>query len=65
VWSGRGLPVLYLLYTSDVPQPEEASVSTFADDIAIMAVRDSYEEATEKLQRAVDQVNNWTRKMVN
>jgi len=27
-----------------------------------MAVGDSVEEATEKLQRAVDKVNNWTRK---
>ena len=62
VWSGRGLPVLYLLYTSDIPQPEEASVATFADDTAIMAVGDSFEKATEKLQRSVDQVNNWTRK---
>jgi carbamoylphosphate synthase large subunit len=37
-------------------------VATFADDTAVMAVGDSFEEATEKLQRAVDQVNNWTRK---
>ena len=27
-----------------------------------MAVGDSVEEATEKLQQAVDKVNNWTRK---
>jgi hypothetical protein len=27
-----------------------------------MAVGDSFEEATDKLQRAVDQVNTWTRK---
>jgi len=27
-----------------------------------MAVGDGVEEATEKLQRAVDKVNNWTRK---
>ena len=33
-------PVLYLLYTSDLPQPEEATVATFADNIAIMAVGD-------------------------
>ena len=52
-------PVLYLQYTSDLPQLGEATVVTFADDTAIMAVRDSFEEATEKLQ-AVDKVNNWT-----
>ena len=61
VLSGRGPSILYLLYTSDLPQPEEAIVATFADDIAVMTVGDSFEEATEKL-RAVDQVNNWTRK---
>ena len=37
-------------------------MATFADDTAIMAVGESFEEATEKLQRAVDKVNNWTRK---
>jgi hypothetical protein len=54
--------VLYLLYMSDLPQPEEATVGTFADDIAIMTVGDSAEETTEKLQQAVDKVKNWTRK---
>jgi len=28
-------PVLYLLYMSDLPQPEEATVATFADDAAM------------------------------
>jgi hypothetical protein len=37
-------------------------MATFTDDIAIMAVEDSFQEATEKLQRSVDQVSNWTRK---
>jgi hypothetical protein len=50
------------LYTSDLPQPEEATVASFADLTAIMAVDGSIEEATEKLQRAVDKVSNWTRK---
>ena len=54
--------VLYLLYTSDLPQLGEATVATFADDTAIMAVGDGVEEATEKLQRAVDKVSNCTRK---
>jgi hypothetical protein len=62
VLSGRGLPALYLPHTSDLPQREEANVATIADDIAIMAVGDSFQEATEKLQQAVDQVSNWTRK---
>jgi len=55
-------PILYLLYKSNLPQPEEATVTTFADDTAIMAVGDSVKETTEELQPAVDKVNNWTRK---
>jgi hypothetical protein len=55
-------PVLYVPYMNDLPQPEEATVASFADDTAIVAVGDSVEEATEKLQRAVDKINNWTRK---
>ena len=52
----------YLLYTNDLPQPEEATVATFADDTTIMAVEDSIKEATVKLQQAGNKVNNWTRK---
>ena len=37
-------------------------MATFADDTTIMAVGDSVEEATEKLQRTVDKINNWTTK---
>jgi hypothetical protein len=36
-------PVLYLPYTSDLPQPEESTAATSADDTAIMAVGDSVE----------------------
>jgi len=48
---------LYLLYASDLPQPE----GTVADVTAIMAVEGDVVDATEKLQRAADEINNWTR----
>jgi MarR-like DNA-binding transcriptional regulator SgrR of sgrS sRNA len=35
-------------------------VATFADDTAIMAVGGDVEEATNKLQRAADEISNWT-----
>jgi hypothetical protein len=54
-------PVLYLIYTSDIPQPVGTTVATFADDTAILAVGAGVEEATEKLQHAADSVNNWTK----
>jgi hypothetical protein len=54
-------PVLYLIYTSYIPQPVGATVATFADDTAIMAVGAVAKEATEKLQHAADTINNWTK----
>jgi hypothetical protein len=53
-------PVLYLIYTSDLPQPEGTTVANFADDTAIMAVEGDVKEATNKLQRAADEISNWT-----
>jgi hypothetical protein len=50
-------PVLFLLYTSDLPTPEDNTIATFADDTAVLAARNSYEEATEKLEVAVNQIN--------
>jgi len=54
-------PVLYLLYTSDLPQLEGTTVATFADDTSITAVGGDVVDATEKLQRAADEINDWTR----
>ena len=36
-------------------------MATYADDTAIMAVGGDVEEATDKLQRAADEINSWTR----
>ena len=55
-------PVLYTLYTCDLPQIDNSTVATFADDTAILAVGNSNEEATEKLQTAIDQIQKWTKK---
>lgn len=55
-------PVLYLLYTSDLPTLNQNVVATFADDTAILAVGDNNTESTEKLQNAIVQIQNWTKK---
>jgi hypothetical protein len=55
-------PVLYLLYTRDLPTVEDATIATFADDTAILATGNKIEEAAVKLQRASDAVNKWTKK---
>jgi hypothetical protein len=54
-------PILYLLYTSDLPKLENGFVATFADDTAILAVGSSNEESTGKLQTAINQIQKWTK----
>jgi hypothetical protein len=55
-------PVLYLLYTSDLPVLESSTVATFADDTAILTIGSSNEESAEKLQTVINQIQKWTKK---
>ena len=55
-------PVLYLLYTCDIPQSENVTVATFADDTAILALDIDPQKATEKLQNASDKIGEWSRR---
>ena len=43
-------PTLYLLYTNDIPYDENATIATFADDTALLAVDENVHEATFKVQ---------------
>ncbi|KAL1487554.1 hypothetical protein ABEB36_015773 [Hypothenemus hampei] len=54
-------PVLYLVYTSDIPKLENDTIATFADDTAIMAVGNDHEEAAKQLQSSVNKITNWTK----
>lgn len=54
-------PLLYLLYTYDIPVTEQTTVATFADDTCILAVGKTEQEANEILQDALNQVNAWTK----
>jgi folylpolyglutamate synthase/dihydropteroate synthase len=51
--------VLYLLYIYDVPQTANTKAAIFADETAVMAVGENIEEATDKLQQAINAVNSW------
>lgn len=55
-------PVLYLLYTYDIPNAANTTIATFADDTAILSVGSSAKEAALSLQTAIDMVLNWTKK---
>lgn len=55
-------PVLYLLYTRDIPNPPDATIATFADDTAILTTANSEIEATNKLQAALSDILLWINK---
>jgi hypothetical protein len=44
-----------------VPQTANTKIATFADDTAVMAVGEIIEEATDKLQQAINAINSWTK----
>lgn len=54
-------PLLYLLYTTDIPTTEIIVLDIFANDSAIMAIDAAQEKGTEKLQAAINNVSQWTR----
>ena len=55
-------PLLFLLYTSDLPQDEDTVIATFADDTGVFGVGDTVEDATQKTQKTLEKINNWTKK---
>lgn len=55
-------PLLYQLYTRDIPRDPDTVIATFADDTAIMAVGTSAEETKHKIQKAIDKVCIWIKK---
>jgi len=55
-------PILYNLYTADIPTTVDTTIATFADDTAVMASNESQAEASEHLQVALDHISVWTRR---
>lgn len=55
-------PVLYILFTRDLPTPPETKIATFADDTAILVTDSNIVDATRKLQTATDVILKWTKK---
>ena len=52
-------PLLYLLYTADIPARDNATMATFADDTAVLTSHEDYPNAVTKLQTAVSEINDW------
>lgn len=55
-------PLLYILFTADIPTTDHVTVATFADDTAILATHKEYSAATTLLQAAVDKISVWANK---
>jgi len=52
-------PLLYVLYTADVPATQDTLMATFADDTAILSADPDPVRATEKLQYHLSLLQNW------
>lgn len=52
-------PILYLLFTHDLPTTDGVLTGTFADDTAILTTAKDPVEASAKLQTSLDQISNW------
>lgn len=55
-------PMLYLLYTSDLPESQRVLTSTFADDTAILSAHSDPVVASNILQDHLNEVENWLKK---
>ena len=52
-------PLLYLIYTADVPTTADTLIATFADDTAIMSSDTRPHRASEKLQQHLNALQTW------
>lgn len=52
-------PILYILYTADLPTMADTITATFADDTALLAIHHNPTIASEMLQRHLDEIQRW------
>jgi hypothetical protein len=54
-------PLLYLLYTADLPTSPDSITATFADDTAVVATDSDPAIASQKLQTTLLAIQSWLR----
>lgn len=54
-------PLLYTVYTADLPVVNNITTATFADDTAILASDKNPHAASEQLQKGLDKISDWLR----
>lgn len=54
-------PMLYLLYTNDIPQSANITTGLFADDTAIISHNSDYYAAVSSLQLAINNISKWAK----
>jgi len=55
-------PLLYVLFTADLPCTEGCMVATYADDTALLASHEDPDIASKLLQNGLDAIQTWMRK---
>lgn len=52
-------PILYLIFTADLPTMDGVEIGTFADDTAALTVHDEPTHASHMLQRSLNSITEW------
>jgi hypothetical protein len=55
-------PILYSLYTFDLPESDNVHIATFADDTALLACSEDPGEASNLLQEQINKIQQWLEK---